>query len=329
MRAILPNAANEVIGLLQGHLDRLRDGDRRTLLPGPGRSTAATAGWCRCCMVATVWYIVLTSAAVGRPVLRRAPLRPGRRPRRTAHPAQRARRFDATCAPRRPSAATRRPRTWPEASDERRSDSRRTGVDGRRPGRAQELRRAGGAARASTSRSARGEVTVILGPSGSGKSTLLRTINHLEKVDRGLDQHRRRADRLPALRRQAPRAAGAGDPEAAHPHRLRLPELQPLPAPDRAGERRRGPRLRAAAARARRPSPPPNACSTASVSPTRRHAYPRQLSGGQQQRVAIARALALRTQGAPLRRAHLGARPGTGGRGPRRHQGLGRAPAPP
>ena len=32
----------------------------------------------------------------------------------------------------------------------------------------------------------RGEVTAILGPSGSGKSTLLRTINHLEKVDRGL-----------------------------------------------------------------------------------------------------------------------------------------------
>ena len=30
-----------------------------------------------------------------------------------------------------------------------------------------------------------GEVTVLLGPSGSGKSTLLRTINHLEKVDRG------------------------------------------------------------------------------------------------------------------------------------------------
>ncbi|CAM5244687.1 hypothetical protein SFUMM280S_10127 [Streptomyces fumanus] len=30
-----------------------------------------------------------------------------------------------------------------------------------------------------------GEVTVIVGPSGSGKSTLLRTINHLEKVNRG------------------------------------------------------------------------------------------------------------------------------------------------
>ena len=30
-----------------------------------------------------------------------------------------------------------------------------------------------------------GEVAVVLGPSGSGKSTLLRSINHLEKVDRG------------------------------------------------------------------------------------------------------------------------------------------------
>lgn len=30
-----------------------------------------------------------------------------------------------------------------------------------------------------------GEVVAILGPSGSGKSTLLRTINHLERVDRG------------------------------------------------------------------------------------------------------------------------------------------------
>ena len=30
-----------------------------------------------------------------------------------------------------------------------------------------------------------GEVVVLIGPSGSGKSTLLRTINHLETVDRG------------------------------------------------------------------------------------------------------------------------------------------------
>lgn len=51
-----------------------------------------------------------------------------------------------------------------------------------------------------------GEVTVVLGPSGSGKSTLLRTINHLEKVDRGavsvdgtLIGYRRVGDRLHEL----------------------------------------------------------------------------------------------------------------------------------
>src|ERR1044072_2949204 len=48
-----------------------------------------------------------------------------------------------------------------------------------------------------------GQVTVILGPSGSGKSTLLRTVNHLEKVDRGtisvdgaLVGYRRSGDKL-------------------------------------------------------------------------------------------------------------------------------------
>ncbi|CAM5716221.1 amino acid ABC transporter ATP-binding protein [Streptomyces californicus] len=52
-----------------------------------------------------------------------------------------------------------------------------------------------------------GEVTVVIGPSGSGKSTLLRTINHLEKVDRGwisvdgtLVGYRRDGDKLYELR---------------------------------------------------------------------------------------------------------------------------------
>ena len=52
-----------------------------------------------------------------------------------------------------------------------------------------------------------GTVTVILGPSGSGKSTLLRSINHLEKVDRGfvaldgeLVGYRRKGNTLPADR---------------------------------------------------------------------------------------------------------------------------------
>lgn len=52
-----------------------------------------------------------------------------------------------------------------------------------------------------------GEVTVVLGPSGSGKSTLLRTINHLEKVNRGwisidgeLVGYRRSGNRLHELK---------------------------------------------------------------------------------------------------------------------------------
>jgi ABC-type lipoprotein export system ATPase subunit len=52
-----------------------------------------------------------------------------------------------------------------------------------------------------------GSVTAIIGPSGSGKSTLLRTINHLERVDRGfiaidgeLVGYRREGDTLYELR---------------------------------------------------------------------------------------------------------------------------------
>ena len=48
---------------------------------------------------------------------------------------------------------------------------------------------------------------MILGPSGSGKSTLLRTINHLEKVNRGwvsvdgeLIGYRRSGDKLHELK---------------------------------------------------------------------------------------------------------------------------------
>jgi energy-coupling factor transporter ATP-binding protein EcfA2 len=43
-----------------------------------------------------------------------------------------------------------------------------------------------------------GEVVVILGPSGSGKSTLLRSINHLERVNRGRRHRGDGVDRRPA-----------------------------------------------------------------------------------------------------------------------------------
>jgi polar amino acid transport system ATP-binding protein len=104
-----------------------------------------------------------------------------------------------------------------------------------------------------------GEVTVLLGPSGSGKSTLLRTINHLEKVDRGFV----RVDgdlfgHLTVLENvvEAPLSAQRRDRAETVRHAREL--LDRVGLADKADE------------------------------------YPRRLSGGQQQRVAIARALALR-----------------------------------
>ena len=70
-----------------------------------------------------------------------------------------------------------------------------------------------------------GAVTVILGPSGSGKSTLLRSINHLEKVDRGLVRidgeligYKRRGNKLHELREReilGQIAQGKSNPEIA------------------------------------------------------------------------------------------------------------------
>ena len=111
---------------------------------------------------------------------------------------------------------------------------------------------------------------MILGPSGSGKSTLLRTINHLEKVETGYDQRRRRADRLPPVRRQAARAERAGRSCGQRtrigfvfqnfnlfPHLTVLENV--VEAPVAALRRSR---------KAQAEEPPAN-CSTGSVSPTR------------------------------------------------------------
>lgn len=128
---------------------------------------------------------------------------------------------------------------------------------------------------------AAGEVVVVLGPSGSGKSTLLRTINHLEKVDRGfisidgdLVGYRHHKGKLHELKereilKQRRHIGFVFQNFNLFPHLTALEniaEVAPL-----ADARRFLARVGLA---------------------DKEDAYPRQLSGGQQQRVAIARALA-------------------------------------
>ncbi|MER7568139.1 amino acid ABC transporter ATP-binding protein [Streptomyces sp. NPDC048523] len=137
-----------------------------------------------------------------------------------------------------------------------------------------------------------GEVTVILGPSGSGKSTLLRTVNHLEKVDKGtisvdgaLVGYRRSGDKLYELPerevlRQRTRIGFVFQNFHLFPHLTVLDNV--VEAPVSALKR---PRKEAVEA-ARRLLDRVGLADKADT-------YPRQLSGGQQQRVAIARALAL------------------------------------
>ncbi|MEV6716000.1 amino acid ABC transporter ATP-binding protein [Lentzea sp. NPDC051208] len=130
---------------------------------------------------------------------------------------------------------------------------------------------------------AAGEVVVVLGPSGSGKSTLLRTINHLEKVDRGyitidgeLIGYRRRGGKLHELKerdilKQRRDIGFVFQNFNLFPHLTALENIAEV----------------AALADARHFLERVGLADKAD-------AYPRQLSGGQQQRVAIARALATR-----------------------------------
>ncbi|GLX53601.1 glutamate ABC transporter ATP-binding protein [Streptomyces hygroscopicus subsp. hygroscopicus] len=138
-----------------------------------------------------------------------------------------------------------------------------------------------------------GEVTVVLGPSGSGKSTLLRTINHLEKADRGeitVDGapigYRRAGDRLyelperEVLRRRT-KIGFVFQDFRLFPHLTVLDNVVEAPV--------------AALKRSREEAEEDALRLLARVGlADRSRAYPGQLSGGQQQRVAIARALALK-----------------------------------
>ncbi|MGO4360360.1 amino acid ABC transporter ATP-binding protein [Terrabacter sp. RAF57] len=139
---------------------------------------------------------------------------------------------------------------------------------------------------------AEGTVTVVLGPSGSGKSTLLRTINHLEKIDRGqvrvngtLIGYRQVGNRLHELPerdilRQRSRIGFVFQQFNLFPHLTVLENV--VEAPVSAQRRKRSEVEVEARTLLERVGLADKAA-----------AYPRQLSGGQQQRVAIARALAL------------------------------------
>ncbi|MFB4271543.1 amino acid ABC transporter ATP-binding protein [Nonomuraea sp. GTA35] len=138
----------------------------------------------------------------------------------------------------------------------------------------------------------RGQVLVVLGPSGSGKSTLLRTINHLEKVDRGsvrvdgrLLGYRQAGDRLHELSerevlRQRTQIGFVFQSFNLFPHLTVKQNLMEAPL---SAQRRPRAEVEPLAERL-----------LARVGlADKADAYPRTLSGGQQQRVAIARALAL------------------------------------
>ena len=172
--------------------------------------------------------------------------------------------------------------------------------------------------RASRSRSRPSEVMCLLGPVGLGQVHVPALHQPPREDRRRAPVGRRRAGRLPAVGRQALRAARVRGRAQARRDRHGLPALQPVPAHDRARERHRGagPRRRAAPRRGagRRPA----SCSSGSGLADKVDAYPAQLSGGQQQRVAIARALAMEPEADAVRRADLGARPRARRRGARR-----------
>ena len=175
-------------------------------------------------IVASIWYLIVTTVLYDRPVLPRAPLRP----RRVAAAAA-----DAAAAAARHADVRGRIDGAERASDER--------ADGQGRGRAQALRPARGAARASTSRSAPARCMCLHRPVRLGQVDVP-----------ALHQPPREDRRRPAVRSTASwsataqqgdkllRAARARGRAQARRDRHGLPALQPVPAHDRARERHRG-----------------------------------------------------------------------------------------
>jgi general L-amino acid transport system ATP-binding protein len=128
----------------------------------------------------------------------------------------------------------------------------------------------------------RGEVVVIMGPSGSGKSTFIRTLNRLERHDRGriVVDGIELIDDLKNIERVRSEIGMVFQSFNLFPHLTVLDNITLAPR-----NARRWPRSEAerkATELLERVGIPEQAGK-----------YPAQLSGGQQQRVAIARALAM------------------------------------
>jgi polar amino acid transport system ATP-binding protein len=141
-------------------------------------------------------------------------------------------------------------------------------------------------------RVAKGEVVVIVGPSGGGKSTFLRTINHLERPDRGSIKV---CGAVMGYRPQDGRMVELSDAQVSVQRRdigmvfqqfnlfSHMTALENITAaPINVLKQKKD----AAVAEAGR-------LLELVGLPDKAHAYPDHLSGGQQQRVAIARALAM------------------------------------
>ena len=290
MRAILPTAFNELIGLA-------KNTSVVYILALPELFYTVQVIYQRnmevipLLMVATVWYlIILTLLSVVQYYIERHYARGALRTQ-AATPLQQVRTW---LARHRPDAVT--PRAAPPAGGaSRRTDPgppRQTGGHVR----IQHVSKSYGALRVLNDVNLNlrpGSVTAIIGPSGSGKSTLLRAINHLEKVDSGyvsidgeLIGYRLRGSTLyelgenDILRRRV-QVGMVFQNFNLFPHLTVLENITEAPAAV-LGRGKQAARLAARDLLAR--------VGLADKA----DAYPRQLSGGQQQRVAIARALALR-----------------------------------
>ncbi|WZB75846.1 ATP-binding cassette domain-containing protein [Achromobacter insuavis] len=127
-----------------------------------------------------------------------------------------------------------------------------------------------------------GERIVVCGPSGSGKSTMIRCINRLEEHQKGhiivdgTEPHQR-----PQAHRDHPQGRRHG-----------VPALQPVPAPDGAGEPDAALMWVLKKPRAEAEATAMKYLERVRI-PDQAKKFPGQLSGGQQQRVAIARSLCM------------------------------------